>query len=238
MPPVNECAAIDLLRRLISMPPEQRPDEPYDPGWCCTEHARIASLAFSCLGIRSDRGIGTAIFARRDIIPREISRVSPHDFVVLGVPGKREGIFDSSVTFGPIKGIPKAFQKKYPGTLTEWVMDPAPDNHEVDENLKKSDAPFMAIYTPTHYRPTNADELRRSSGTPFGKWLEATVGSQHGIWGKAARIIAQTLVDGEPDNAPRNFLKLGQIDLWRWIDSTPTADDFILSRLSAFGLGA
>jgi hypothetical protein len=89
----------------------------------------------------------------------------------------------------------------------------------------------MAIYTPTHYRPTNADELRRPSGTPFGKWLEATIGSQDGIWGKAAYIIAQTFVAGKPDNPPQNFPKLGQVDLWRWIDSTPNADALILPRL-------
>jgi hypothetical protein len=236
MPPVNESAAIDLLRRLISMPPEQRPNEPYDPGWCCTDHARVASLAFCCLGIRADRGIGTATFARRDVVPREVWPVSPHDFVVLGMAGKRDGVFDSSVTIGPLKGIPKAFQKKYPKILSVWVIIPAPDNQEVDNQLKKSDAPFMAIYTPTHYKPTNAEELRRSSGTPFGKWLDATLGSQKGIWGKAARIVAQTFAAGKPDNAPRNFLELGQIDLWRWIDSTPNADDFILARLSALGL--
>lgn len=238
MAAVNEFAAIDLLRRLISMPPEHRPDEPYDPGWCCNDHARVASLAFCCLGIRADRGIGTAIFSRRDVVPREIQTVSPHEFVVLGTAGKREGVFDSSVTVGPIKGIPKAFEKKYPRTLSLWVIAPAPDNQEVDENHQKSGTPFMAVYTPTHYHPANINELQCSSPTPFGQWLNDTIGSQDGIWGKAALATAQTLVAGKPDNSPRNFLELGQVDLWRWINRTPHADDFILARLSALGLGA
>ncbi len=238
MPVIKEFQGIELLRRLISMPPEQRPNETFDPGWCCNEHARLASLAFCSLGVRAEHALGTAIFARRDIKPREISPVSPHQFVVFGSQLKRDGIFDSSVTFGIIKGIPKGFQKMYPKAVSVWVLIPAPELKEADDALQKLDEKFMAVYTPANCKLPDAEDLRRSSGTPFGKWLDSIIGSQSGVWGKAARVVAQTLVAGKPDNAPRNFSELGKADLWRWINRTPHADDFILARLSALGLRA
>jgi hypothetical protein len=232
MPPTHEIHAIKLLRRLISMPPEQRPNEPYDPGWCCNEHARIASLAFCCLGIRAERALGAATFARRDTQPREISPVSPHQFVVFGSQLKRDGIFDSSVTFGIIEGIPKGFQKMYGKAVSVWVLIPAPGLKEADDALQKIDEDFMAVYTPTHYKLPDVSDLERSSSTPFGKWLESVIGQRKDIWGKAAWIVAGTLATGTPEKTPENFLQLGQADLWRWIDSTPKKDDLVLRRLA------
>jgi hypothetical protein len=46
-------------------------------------------------------------------------------------------------------------------------------------------------------------------------------------------VVGQTLAAGEPLNPPRFFGKLGKLDLWHWIATTPDVDELVLQRAAA-----
>ena len=50
-----------------------------------------------------------------------------------------------------------------------------------------------------------------------------------------AASTQQTLAAGEPQNPPRFFSKLGKLELWHWIATTPDVDDLVLGRAAVLG---
>ena len=214
------------------MPAEDRPGEPHDPGWCCNEHALIASLAFCYLGVRAELGEGRAVFLSRDA--KKVHFCSPHWFVVVGTKAHPTGLFDSSVAFGPLNGLPVGYKRKYPQVAVSLNL-PLPPSDELGRLVRTSPDPFVAMYEPQRSSVPGSAAIKHVSATPFGKWLTAAVGTQAGIWGRAALVVGQTLAAGEPQNPPRFFSKLGKLELWHWIATTPDVDDLVLGRAAVLG---
>jgi len=230
MPKMRELEGISLLRRLVNMPAENRPGEPFDPGWCCNEHASIASLAFCCLGVRAELAKGKAAFADRDA--KSVKICSPHWFVLLGTEEQPTGLFDSSASLGPMNGFPVLYKGCYP-RLAVSLNVPLPSGEQIWAVVKNNPGGFVAIYEPQLSAVPGRAAVKHISFTPFGKWLNAAVGSQDGIWGKAALVVAQTIMAGEPENPPGGFSELSKLDLWHWIAAAPNVDDLVLRQAAA-----
>jgi len=72
------------------MPPKDRPGEPHDPGWCCNEHALIASLALCYLKVKAELVAGRVVLVEQG--SRQIQTVSPHWFVLVSQNNKWMGV--------------------------------------------------------------------------------------------------------------------------------------------------
>jgi len=225
---MHEAEAIALLRRMICAEPEQRPGEPYDPGWCCQEHAIVTSLALCCLGVRAQFTEGSALFVEQ----RRVLDVGFHSFTLVYENKRCLGVFDASAQFGPVAGISVGYADQYPNLFVSLYKS-LPAGDVIFAKMQQAQKECAAMYEAKRAHVPNAETLRWVSETPFGHWLRTTVGSQAGIWGKAAVIVAQTFATGKPDNRPNGFNKLSQAELWRWVSQTPNADDFVARTLAA-----
>jgi hypothetical protein len=219
---MNELNAIRFLRAAISSEPTTLPDGRPEPGWCCTEHAVVASLAFRLSGVQSFLCTGGKVMIGGTRLAQVLD-VIPHDFVVIGDPP--EGIFDSSVSYDGIHGIPMRFAV-HPD-LAVGLMERKPDKEDFTREFQDSRKPVFALYFPKVRKPPNEHTLSWTSMTPFGLWLTHRYGSQLGLWGKAAWFTAEHF-------AGRIIFDSPQVDraiIWDSIASSPNRDELILARL-------
>jgi hypothetical protein len=227
---MQELQGVGLLRRLANMPQEDRIGEPHDAGWCCNEHALIASLAFCYLGVRAEMAEGKAAFVDRDA--KQILVCSPHWFVVLGTKENPAGLFDSSASVGPVNGVPVGYKRWYP-QLTVSLNLPLPSSDEIWTLSKSRPERFSAIYEPHRSDVPGRAAVKHVSSTPLGRWITGVIGSQDGIWAKAAVVVAKAFAAGEPQDPPARFCELSKPELWSWIATTPNVDELVLKRAAA-----
>jgi hypothetical protein len=214
----------------MNMPPEDRPGEPHDPGWCCIESAWVATLAFSILGVRCKLIDGMAALVDQEA--RSVHTVSPHWFVALFTDKKVTGIFDAAITVGHIQGI-SAEVSRPSSELSLVLPDSLPPQREIERLARQCGTRFTVMYAPKRSVAPAKLPIPYTSSTPFGRWLSACLGSQAGIWTKAAVVVSQVLSAGVPDKAPAAFLELDKGELWHWIAETADADEFVRKCLAA-----
>lgn len=221
---VNETDAIRLLRKLISAEPGVLENGRADPGWCCTEHSIIASLAFCVLGIKAFRCLGKVIVG--DFKSRIVQDVLPHYFVLADAP---LGVFDSSLTIDSVQGLPIGFSKLYP-ELGVGLFAGKPSGDDWKCEGAKVAKRLYALYAIQKKSVPDEETLAWDSDTPFGKYLMAKLGTQSGLWAKAGWFTAELM-------AGRNLLdfeRFGRNVLWEKIARAPSKDDFVLGKLAAF----
>jgi hypothetical protein len=218
----SEIPAIRFLRKLIRAEPGILEDGRSDPGWCCSEHSIVASLAFCISGIRAFRCRGKVIIG--DFRSKVFMDVLPHDFVFLDTP--KMGLFDSSITFGSVEGIPMGFSSVYPD-LGVGLLDAKPDQNRWEEDGKKTKKGVYALYGIQRKAIPDSNTLAFRPDTPFSKWLAGRLGTEVDLWGKAAFFTAEILAG----RSPVDYEGIDRFALWEHIASTPNQDDFILNRL-------
>ena len=212
------------------MPPEDRPGEPHDPGWCCTESALVAALAFSILGVRCKLIDGAAALVDREA--KSVHTVSPHWFVALLTGQRVTGIFDASATVGHVRGI--SADVSLPGSELSLVLpNVLPPQGEIEFLARQCRTRFTAMYAPRRSVVPAKIPVPYTSSTPFGRWLSACLGSQDGVWTKAGVAVSQVLSAGAPNSVPATFFELDKVGLWHWVAETADADEFVKGRLAA-----
>ncbi len=216
---MNERAAIRLLRSLITHEGGILPSGRMDLGWCCNEHALIASLAFTLAGKKTFICDGKLLIITKG--SSDVFEVFPHKFLI----DDFRGVFDSSVTHDSIEGISTYRQQRVPDTIVlAGASAPA-----ADALLRKLNASAFArclcyaAEKPLVFQPTI---LQMSSDTPFGIWLTDRFGSQSGLWAKAAWFVHEAL-DGRPP-------ALGDTRdaMWDVIARSLNRDDAVISAMS------
>lgn len=217
---MNERAAITLLRNLIAHNGGVLESGRPDPGWCCNEHALVASLAFALAGRKMLVCDGKLLILTRN--SSDIFEVLPHKFLV----DDSRNIFDSSISFETIEGISTDCQKPTPGSKILAGRDHPPIPALV-QGLAAS--PFSRYFCYIAERPLllNPSILGMVSDTPFGLWLTERFGSQSGLWAKAAWFVHEAL-DGQPPT-------LGDTRdvMWDAIAGSPNRDDTVATALEA-----
>lgn len=218
---MNERAAIALLRRLISHEGGVLASGRPDPGWCCNEHSIVASLAFALAGRKTMVCDGKLLILTRN--SRDIFEVLPHKFLV----DDFRNVFDSSISFESIEGITIDDQKPMPGTkiLAGRHHPPIPDLYR---GLMSSSFSRYLCYTAERPILLERQVLGWLSDTPFGIWLTGLLGSQAGIWAKAAWFICEAL-DGRPPD-----LGATRETMWQTIAGSPNRDGAVIAALEAF----
>lgn len=227
MPAVFEMNGIRFLRRLIHTEPRKHADGRPDLGWCCCEHSIIASLAWRLLGLEVQRCEGKMIIGSHDG-PKQatIVEANPHFFLLIG-----DRVFDSSVTFGRIQGLPVPFEGIYPELGVEVFPEREPKVVDWTNRVVHQDKKLFALYAARTYTTPDAKDLTNELDTPFGEWLTKKFGKQSGLIGKAAWIAADILCG-------RFNLELswqpstGKEGLWDAIAAIPDKDGRITSRLA------
>ncbi len=214
---MNEAAAIKFLRALIQADPGTLDDGRLDPGWCCQEHAVIASLAFALAGGRPQFCEGAVMLGQRTSL--EIMDVNPHFFLLME---ERGTAFDSSVTIGPFNGIATIPHRE----LCVWGGDEQPSRATFTSRLSRQRETYLAWYhsKKRFYPPPSL--LEWESTSQFGRWLFSRFQSQIGLWGRAAFAVAGIL-KGRPT---------GRISdrgaLWDSIAATPDRNEDIRNALA------
>ncbi len=213
---------IRFIRHLISFEAGTLEDGRPDPGWCCSDHARVASLAYCILGVQAERCRGKLFIGS---IPRRlVLDVHPHDFVLVKTPA---GLTDTSISFDAINGIPVGHRNFYP-ELGVALFNAKPTQEDWKTEAAKQDKPYFALYAIQFKELPNEATLKHQSSTPFGKWLTELLGSQNGIWGKAAWFAAEFYAG----RTPVDYSGLDRESLWKRINSSPDRDKFVLDRLA------
>ena len=192
-----------------------------EPGWCCTEHAVVASLAFRICGVDSFLSSGKVMIGGSR--SGQVLDVIPHDFVVIGDPP--QGVFDSSLSYDTIFGIPMRFAV-YPD-LAVGMMQSKPDKDDFTREFHAAKKPVFALYSPRVRCPPNECTVAWTSTTPLGSWLTDRYGSQHGLWGKAAWFAAEHLAGRITFDRP----DVDKAIIWDSIASSPDRDDLIIKLL-------
>jgi hypothetical protein len=216
---MNERAAIDLLRRLIGHEGGVLESGRSDPGWCCNEHAIVASLAFALAGKKTMVCDGALLILTRN--SSDVFEIMPHKFLV----DDSSNVFDSSISFETVEGISTDRQKPSPGSK---IL--AGRNHPPVASMMSglTASPFSRYFCYTAERPMllTQNVLGWISDTPFGLWLTDRVGSQSGLWGKAAWFVREALVGKSPD--------IGQSRdaMWDAIAGSPNQDDAVVTALT------
>jgi len=218
---------ICFLRRLINFEGGILEDGRQDLGWCCSEHSLVASVAFCALGIKAYRCRGKVLIG--DLNSRTVFDVFPHDFVLLETP--RLGIFDSSVTFDSISGIPMGFASAHPNLgVSLFCNKKPPTQTDWKREMQQAKKNAYALYAVQKKMIPNEPTIKFKSSTPFGKWLSSEMGTQDGLWGKAAWCAAEVLAG----RSPFEFEGTDRAGLWKLVANTPNQDDFIANRLQSF----
>ncbi len=219
----NEIKAIRLLQAAIFSEPGILPRGDPDPGWCCTEHALVATLSFRLCGVASFLCSGELLIGNTDSQNVPV-HVVPHDYVVIGSPPK--GVFDSSISCDKIDGIPMRFSV-YPMLAVGFTDQPIDVEAWRIESRRVYKLVFALYSGPAQDAP-NEKMLKWESPNPFGKWLSRRYGSQSGLWGKAAWLVAQCLLGHDCFD----YSKHDKAAIWDQIASWPDRDDVIVSELT------
>lgn len=218
----NEIEAIKFARRLMHLPPSKLHDGRVDAGWCCNEHAVIATLTFTILGIKSQWCTGAVMIGPDH--EGNVLDVIPHDFVAIGRAG--DGIFDSSITHAEIQGLPVAYASAYPSLDVALYMK-KPTRNNFYSQVAQTKKYILALYSIRRHGPPNAATVRWESSTPFGQWLTQRYGSQQGIWAKAAWNMSRHFLMAED----RLDVESSKEDLWDAVVSTPDKDALVIERI-------
>ncbi len=217
---MNERSAIDMLRSLIAHEGGVLELGRPDPGWCCNEHAILASLAFALAGKKTMVCDGKLLILSRS--SRDIFEILPHKFLV----DDFRNVFDSSISFESIEGISTDRQKPMPGAKILAGRD-HPSIPDLHRGLMAS--PFSRYFCYTAERPIllQRQVLEWVSDTPFGAWLTDLLGDQAGIWAKAAWVVHEAL-DGRPPD-------LGDTReaMWQTIAGSTNRDDAVIAALES-----
>jgi len=216
---MNERPAIDLLRRLIGHEGGILESGRPDPGWCCNEHAIVASLAFALTGKKTMLCDGKLLILTRNA--SEVFEVMPHKFLV----DDSRNVFDSSISFETIRGISTDCQKPAPGAKILAGRDHPPIPSMI-QGLKAS--PFSRYFCYTAERPLLLlpSSLGWVSDTPFGCWLTERLGSQSGLWAKAAWFVREAF-DGSPPDLGED-----RATMWDTIAGSTNRDDAVADALT------
>jgi hypothetical protein len=177
---------------------------------------------FAILGVKASLCQGK-VFIGPDA-DRRIFDVEPHDFVIVEEP---LCLFDSSVTFRGISGIPCKHSDLYPD-FGAGLFTTKPTSEDFTRELVASNKPYFALYAARVRKPPSEHTVRWTSDTPFGCWLMDLLGSQVGIWGKAAFCAAEVYAGRSPMFP---FDGLDRATMWREVAATPDRDEFIIGRL-------
>ena len=218
----NEIEAIRFARKLINLPRSKLPDGRVDAGWCCNEHAVIAALTFTILGIKSQWCTGTVIIGPDN--EGNVLDVIPHDFVAMG--RAEDGIFDSSITHTDIQGLPVTYASVYPCLAVALYMK-KPTRTDFNSEVAQAKKNLLALYAIQRGGPPNEATVQWESSTPFGKQLTQRYGSQQGIWAKAAWNMSRHFLMAED----RLDVELSKEDLWDVVVSTPDKDNLVIERI-------
>jgi hypothetical protein len=215
---MNELAAIEYLRRLVGHEGGTLESGRTDPGWCCNEHTIVASLAFALAGRKTMVCDGELLILTRN--SSDVFEIRPHKFLI----DDSRNVFDSSISFEGIEGISTDRQKPSPGAKILAGKDHPP----VPDMMKAlADSPFSRYFCYTAERPMllNSSILDWISDTPFGMWLTDHVGSQVGLWGKAAWFVWEAL-DGRSSEIGTN-----REVMWEVIAQSPNGDEAVTAAL-------
>lgn len=216
---MNELAAIKLLRHLVGHEGGTLESGRADPGWCCNEHAIVASLAFALAGRKTMVCDGELLILTRN--SSEVFEIRPHKFLV----DDNRNVFDSSISFDGIEGISTDRQKPSPGAKILAGKDhpPVPDMMRA---LVAS--PFSRYFCYTAEQPMllNSSILGWTSDTPFGMWLTEHVGSQAGLWGKAAWFVWKALDGKSPE------IGTDREAIWDAVAQSPDRDEAVAAALN------
>lgn len=215
---MNELSAITTLRRLIGHEGSVGSDGRTDLGWCCSEHAFIACLAFALTGRRMLFCEGELLILKREA--RDGVHVVPHFFLV----DDSAKVFDSSVSFEDTEGIPTNAAQVLPQIRVVAGKD-RPPIATMHEKLLSSPYRRLFCYCAEAPLQLNAQSLKWVSTTPFGSELAKKFGSQDGLWAKAAWFIAHGT-----DN-PTFHLQNTRDDIWDMIASKANKDDEVSDAL-------
>lgn len=208
------------MRRLVSYEAGILESGRLDPGWCCNEHAIIASLAFALAGKKTMVCDGKLLILTRN--SSDIFEVFPHKFLV----DDSRCIFDSSISFETLEGISTDRQQPTPGSKILAGRDhpPIPD---MIRGLMAS--PFTRYFCYTAEQPIllQPSILNWVSRTPFGCWLADRFDSQTGLWAKSAWFVREALNDSQ--------LTVGDdmASIWDVIAASPNRDDEVATALMA-----
>jgi hypothetical protein len=218
---MNELNAVDFLRAAIHFQPGTLDDGRSEPGWCCTEHAVVASLAFRLCGVDAFLCDGKVLIGGGT--SRTVLDVIPHSFVVIGDPP--QGVFDSSISYESIDGIPMRFAV-HPDLAVGYVHG-KPDKADWTREFHNAKKPVFALYSAKVREPPNEHTVRWVSSTPFGSWLTDRYGSQRGLWGKAAWLAAEHLTG----RARFDRAKADRGAIWDAIASSTDRDEAVFAIL-------
>ena len=154
--------------------------------------------------------------------------IEPHYFIV--IDGKPLKIFDSSISFGTINGIPSESVKVYPDFFAK-ISTNEPTQESFLKGLAKSGAGIFAQYGVRTQTVRLPDEsmLGWVSSAPIGEELNDALGTQKGFWGKAAYIGAQIYLGG----SALEYADLSGPPLWERIAVTPDRDKLMASKFKA-----
>jgi len=177
---------------------------------------------FACLGVKASLCQGK-VFIGPDSDHR-VFDVEPHDFVIVEDPLR---LFDSSVTFRDIGGIPCTFADLYPD-FGAGLFTSKPTGDDFAREHATSRKSYFALYAARVRKLPSEHTVRWTSDTPFGVWLNDLLGTQVGIWGKAAFCAAEVYAGRTPVFP---FDGLDRATMWREVAATPDRDKFIIGRL-------
>lgn len=225
MPKIKENEGIEFLRCLINSEPRTLPSGLHDPGWCCVEHSVVASMAFCIAGIRAYRCYGKVIVG--SLNEKVFNDVMPHSFVLVENP--RMGIFDSSITFNSIHGIPIAFSSSIPD-FSAGLLNEKPTFQDWEREGKLAGKSQYALYGIKKKNLPDEKYLSWEMDTPFGNWLTKEFGSQKGLWSKAAWFTAQVFT-GQPVFA---FKGIDKRRIWELVQATAEKDTLVTGKLKSF----
>lgn len=219
---MNEDNAIKFLRGLLNSPATTRDDGKPDPGWCCNEHSVVACLAFIICGQKALLCSGSLMIGGAESCT--ILGVDPHEFVIVS----GSGVFDSSVSFESVLGIPSDSRRRHP-RISVRGGEHVPTKKEFVATLQRlPNQQTLAWYSSSKMSIPNQRTIRWTSSTPFGEWLTGRYGSQVGMWSKAAWITADILRGGpSPSGIDRDAL-------WDFTASTPDRDEAVLDACFKF----
>jgi hypothetical protein len=218
---VKEANAIRFLRALLNPAAPSREDEKTDPGWCSTEHSLVASLAFIICGSRAFHCRGSLTLG--DSQTRKVIEIDPHEFVLV----EGSGVFDSSVSFETIKGIPLEYAARYP-TLSVLGGANPPTRSDFVEALRVSGKRTLAWYVSSRMSLPNRHSIEWVSPTPLGEWILAKYETQAGVWAKAAWLTAEIL-QGAP--LPSDLEK---DSLWDLVINSPDRNEPVITLCEKF----
>lgn len=227
---MDESAAIQFLRALIHEPPSRIDNGKLNLGWCCNEHAYVATLALRASGVDALNALGEVMVFDQNL-PHKFSIVVPHRFVVVS-SSLTKGVFDSSISHKQIEGLPTDHKLTYP-QVAAFLLDAETSIDRVRQYLSHNPEHVALAYISREASRPLPHMVTFSTENTFSKWVEREYGDQEQIW---ASVIATTvrLLTREPHGIPLECTRENTIQLWEWLKGLPDQRDFVEERMQHF----